>query len=83
MRSGGGLGEFSMGSTQASVAASCERLGKSDATWPSGPSPSRITSKTGSPTRHSTTIILAPYTATSPLAVIFSKVGALMIDREE
>lgn len=85
MRSGGGLGEFSMGSTQASVAASCERLGKSDATWPSGPSPSRITSKTGSPTRHSTPhhSHITLDIATSPLAVIVSKVGALMQEREE
>ena len=49
MRSGGGLGEFSTGSTQLSVAASCERLGNRDATWPSGPRPSSMASKTGSP----------------------------------
>ncbi len=67
MRSGGGLGEFSTGSTQLSVAASCERLGNSDATWPSGPRPKSMASKTGSPaskfrfshravTQHSTNI---------------------------
>ena len=49
MRSGGGLGEFSTGSTQLSVAASCERLGNRDATWPSGPRPSSMASKIGSP----------------------------------
>ncbi len=52
MRSGGGLGEFSTGSTQASVAASCEQFGNNDATWPSGPSPSRITSNTGRPAKN-------------------------------
>ena len=50
MRSGGGLGDPSMGSTQApSRAAVCGQLGNSDATCPSGPMPSRITSNMGSP----------------------------------
>ena len=52
MRSGGGLGEFSTGSTQLSVAASWERLGNSEATWPSGPKPSNMASKIGSPAEH-------------------------------
>ena len=52
MRSGGGLGEFSTGSTQLSVAASWERLGNSEATWPSGPKPSSMASKIGSPATH-------------------------------
>ena len=52
MRSGGGLGEFSTGSTQLSVAASWERLGNREATWPSGPKPSSMASKIGSPATH-------------------------------
>mmetsp|Transcript_30477 Transcript_30477/g.77757 ORF Transcript_30477/g.77757 Transcript_30477/m.77757 type:complete len:217 (+) Transcript_30477:141-791(+) len=49
MRSGGGLGELVTGSTQPADAGAlvAARLGNSDATWPSGPMPSRMRSNTG------------------------------------
>eukprot|EP00955_Chlamydomonas_euryale_P026919 283489-Chlamydomonas_euryale.AAC.1 len=50
MRDGGGFGEFSTGSThRSSSMLSVPRCGNSDATWPSGPTPSSIRSKMGRP----------------------------------